>query len=119
MLVNASIHAEDYLLDTSFELTVKGVVKMKIAISLILGSGDNIKEIMKRVDDDVSHMSSLPTCLSTLSQDLKSTKAIMDQVSQVVCLSSLKPIIANRLIEVIRNTRCSMHREPIFPEFTR
>ena len=68
MLVNASIHAEDYLLDTSFELTVKGVVKMKIAISLILGSGDNIKEIMKRVDDDVSHMSSLPTCLSTLAR---------------------------------------------------
>ena len=94
MFANASIHAEDDLLDTSIELTDKGVVlvaKMKIAFSLIPGSDDNIKEFMKRVDDDVNHMSSLPvsSCLSTLGQVLKSTKAIMDKVSQVVHLSSL------------------------------
>ena len=99
MFANGSIHAEDDPLDTSFELTDKGVViaaKMKIAFSLIPGSGDNIKEFMKRFDDDVSHMSSLPvlSSLSTLGQVLKLTKAIMDQFSQVVHLSSLDLIIA-------------------------
>ena len=96
MFANASIHAEDNLLDTSFELTDKGVVlaaKMKIAFSLIPGSGDNNKEFMKRVDDDVSHMSSLPSSLTTLGQVLTSTKAIMDRVSQVVHLSFLTLII--------------------------
>jgi hypothetical protein len=89
MFANASICAEDDLLDTSFELTDNGVVlaaKMKIALSLIPGSGDNIKEFMKRIDDDVSRMSSLPSGLSTLGQVLKSTKVIMDQVSKVVHL---------------------------------
>ena len=66
---------------------------MKIAFSLTPGSGDNIKEFMKRVDDDVSHMSSLPSSLTTLGQVLKSTKAIMDQVSQVVPMSNLNLII--------------------------
>jgi hypothetical protein len=58
MFANASIHAEDDLLDTSLELTDKSVVlaaKMKITFSLIPESGDNIKEFMKRVNDDVSH----------------------------------------------------------------
>ena len=115
---------KDDPLDTSFELTDKGVVlaaKMRIALSLVPGSGDNIKEFMKRVDDDVSHMTSLPfpSSLSTLRQILKSTKAIMDQVSQVVHLSCLNPIIANELMEVIRYTRYSMHRGPLFPFFTR
>ena len=121
---NASIHAEDDsdLPDTSFELTDKGVViaaKMKIAFSLIPGSSDNIiKEFMERVDDDLSRMSSLPvpSSLSTLGQVLKSTKAIMDQFSQVVHISSI--IIANPLIKVIRYTRYSMHRGPLFPVFT-
>ena len=64
---------------------------MKISFSLIPGSDDNIKEFMKRVDDDVSHMNSptLPSSLSTLGQVLKSMKAIMDKVSQVVHLSRL------------------------------
>ena len=64
----------------------EGIVaaKMKIVLSLIPGSGDDIKDFMKRVDDDVSHMSSLPSSLSTIWQILKSTKAIMDRVSQVV-----------------------------------
>ena len=90
-------------------------------MSLVPASGDNIKEFMKKVDDDVSHMSSLsvPSSLSTLGQILKSTKAIMDQVSQVVHLSSLNPIMANELIEVIRHTRYSMHRGLLFPFFTR
>ena len=86
--------AEDDFIDTSFELTDKDVVltaKMKIPFSLIPVSDDNIKEFMKRVDDDISHMKSLsvPSSLSTLGQVLKSTKSIMDQVSQVVHISSL------------------------------
>ena len=96
MFGNASIHAEDNLLDTSFELMDKGVVlsiKMKIAFSLTPGSGDNIKEFMKRVDDNVSRMGSLPSSLTTLGQVLKSTKAIMDRVSQVVHLSNFNTII--------------------------
>ena len=124
MFVNESIHTEDDPLDTSFKLTDKGVVlaaKLRIALSLVPASGDNIKEFMKKVDDDVSHMSSLsdPSSLSTLGQVLKLTKAIMDQVSQVVHLSSLNSIMANELIEVIRHTRYSMHRGPLFPFFTR
>ena len=96
MFANASFLAEDDLLDTGFELTDKGVVlaaKIKIAFSLIPGSGDDIEEFMKRVDDDVSHMSSLPSSLTTLGQVLTSTKAIMDRVSQVVHLSFLTLII--------------------------
>ena len=98
MFANASIHAQDGLLDTSLELTDKGVVleaKMKLTLSLIPGFSDNIKEFMKRVDDDVSDMSSPPSSLSTLGQVLKVTKAIMDQVSQVVHFSSLYLIIVN------------------------
>ena len=116
MFANVCIHAEDDLLDTSIELTDKGVVlaaKMKIAFSLSPGSDE---EFMKRVDDDVGHMSSLPNCLSTLGQVLKSTKTIMDRVSQVVHLLSL---IVNRLINLIRYTRYSMHRGPLCPVFTR
>ena len=94
MFTNASIHAEGGLLDTILELTDICVVlpaKMKITFSLLPGSGDNIKEFMKRVDDDISHMKSLsvPSSLSTLGQVLKSTKAIMDKVSQVVLLPNL------------------------------
>ena len=109
MLIH-SFTLKNEFLDTSFELMDKDVVlaaKIKIAFSLIHESGDNIKEFMKRVDDDVSHMSSLPSSLSTLGQVLKSTKAIMDKVSQVIYLSNL---IVNWLIEVIRYTRYSMHR---------
>ena len=84
----ADIFAEDDFIDASFELTDKGVVltaKIKIAFSLIPVSDDNIKEFMKRVDDDISNMKSLsvPSSLSTLGQVLISTKAIMDQVSKV------------------------------------
>ena len=112
-------HAEVDLLDTSFELMDKGVflaAKMKIAFYLIPGSGDNINEFMKKVDDGVSHMSSLPSSLSTLGQVLKVTKTIMDQVSQVVFKNLL---LVNRLTEVIRPTRFSMHHGPLFPVFTR
>ena len=71
----AYTYAEGDLLDTGFKLTDKGVVlaaKMKMAFSLIPGSGNNINEFMKKVDDDVSHMSSLPSSLSTLGQVLRS-----------------------------------------------
>ena len=104
MLANTCIHAEDDdLLDTSVDLTDKeGILtaKMKIVFSRISGPGDNIEEFMKKVDDDVSLMSSLPSNLSTLGQVLKSTKAIIDKISQVVHLFSI--VIVNRLIYVIR-----------------
>ena len=122
MFANACIHLEDDLLDTSFDLKdKKGILaaKMKIVFFRISGSGDNIEEFMKKVDDDASLMSSQPSNLSTLRQVLKLTKAIMDQFSQVVRLSCLNLIIVNRLIEAIRYTRCSMHRGPLFPLFTR
>ena len=92
MVVNAHIHA---LLDTSFDLTDKeGILaaKMKIVLSRISGPSDNIGAFMKRVDDDVTLMSSLPSNLSTLWQVLKLTKTIMDQFSQVVHLSRLNHI---------------------------
>ena len=94
MFPNASINTKDNLLDTSFELTNKGIVfatKIKIAFSLTPGSGSNNKEFMKKV----GHMSSLPSSLMTLTlgQVLKSTKAIMDRVLQVVHLSNLNLII--------------------------
>ena len=110
------------LLDTSFDLTDKeGILaaKMKITLSRISGSGDNIEDFMKKVDHDVSLMSKLPSNLSTLGQVLKLTQAIMDKFSQVVHLSKFKPHNSNRLIEVIRYTRYSVHRGPFFPVFTR
>ena len=116
------MHAEDYLLDTSFDLTDKNGIhtaKMKIALSQITAASvDNIAEFMKRVDDDTSHMSLPSSSLSTLGQVLKSTKDIMDRFSQVFHLSSLNLIIANQLIE-IRYTRYSMHRGPLSPVFMR
>jgi hypothetical protein len=95
------------------------VAKMKIALSRVSGSGGIIEEFMKKVDNDVSRTSSLPSNLSTLGQVLNLTKAIMDQFSQVVHLSSLNLVILNRLIEMIRYTRYSVHRGPLFPVFTR
>ena len=86
MLVNACIHAEDNSLDTIFDLTdKKGILaaKMKIVLARISGSGDNIEEFMKKVDDDVRLMSAVPSNLSTLVQVLKLTKSIMDQLTQV------------------------------------
>ena len=92
------------------------MAKMKIFLSSNSGSAVNIEEFMKKVDDDVGVMSSLPSNLSTLWQVLKLTKAIMDQFSQVVHFSRLNFII---LIDVIRYTRCSMHRGLSFPVFTK
>jgi hypothetical protein len=120
MFSNACIHAEDDLLDISFDLTDKeGILaaKMKISLSCISRSGVYIEEIMKMVDDhEVALMSRLPNNLTTLGEVLQLTKALMDQFSQVVHLSRLNLIIA--LIEVIRYTRYSMHRGPFFPFFT-
>ena len=89
--------ANDNLLDNSVDLTDReGILaaKMKIVLSPpTSGSDDNIKEFMKKVDDDVSPMSSPPSNLSILGQVLQLTKAIMDKFSQVVHLSSLNLII--------------------------
>ena len=96
MLANTCIHAEDDLLDTSFDLMYEGIfaAKTKIVLFRISGSGDNVEEFMKKVDDDVSLMSTLPNNLSTLGQVLKLTKSIMDQFSQVVTyFSSLNLIV--------------------------
>ena len=124
MFDNACIHTEDNLLDASFDLTdKKGIhaAKIKIVLSGISRSGDSddIAEFMNKVDDDVNRMSSLPNNLSTLGLVLRATKAIMDQFSQVVYFPSLNLIIVYRLIEMIRYTRYSMHRGPLFPVFTR
>jgi hypothetical protein len=59
---------------------------MKILLSRISGSVDNIKEFMKKVDADVSRLSSsdaVSSTISSLGQVLQVTKIIMDQVSQV------------------------------------
>ena len=108
MFANASNHAGDDLLDTTFDLTDKeGILaaKMKIALSRISGSGDNVEEFKRKVQEDVDLMGGLPSNLSTLVQVLDFTKNIMDQFSQVVHLSSLNLTIVNRLIEAIRYTR--------------
>ena len=83
--VGLRIHFEDDLLDTSFDLTDKGILaaKMKIVLSCISRSADEIEEFVKKVDGEVGLMSSLPK-LSTLGHVLKLIKAIMDQSSQVV-----------------------------------
>ena len=59
---------------------------MKILLSRISGSVDNITEFMKKVDADVSRLSRNDAASSTvwaLGQVLQVTKTIMDQVSQV------------------------------------
>ena len=67
--------------------------RMKMILSLIPGSDDNIGKVMKRVNDGVHLMSSVPSNLLTLGQVLKLTKAIMDKSSQVGLFSSLDLII--------------------------
>jgi hypothetical protein len=100
MFDNACMHTEDNLLGTSFDLTDKGgILAAKMKILLSCNSRSDVEEIMKKVA--VGRMGRLPNNLLTLGQILKSTKAIMDQFSQVVHLSSLNFIIVNWLIEVI------------------
>jgi len=93
--------------DSSFLLTDKeGVVaaKMKIVLSRISGSGDNVEEFMKNVDEDVSLMSSLPSNLSTLRQVLKSTKDIMDKISQVHPILNASWTVVSILYQVVQET---------------
>jgi hypothetical protein len=78
------------LSDASFDLMdKKGILlpaKMKIALSRISGSIDNIKEFMDKVDADVRRLPSndaLPSAISTLGKVLQLTKNIMDRLSQV------------------------------------
>ena len=68
---------------------------MKIVLSRISGSCDNMEGFMKMDDEDVGLMSSVPSDfrLSTLGQVLTLTKAIMDRFSQVVHISSLNLLI--------------------------
>ena len=68
---------------------------MKIVLH-ISESVDNIEEFMKKVDDDIDLMSSLPRNLSTLGQVLKLTKNLIDKISQVGHLSSLNLIMTDR-----------------------
>ena len=60
-------------------------VKMKIVLSRISGSVDNIKEFMEKVDADVSRLSSnaVTSTVSTLGQVLELTKTIMDKLTKV------------------------------------
>ena len=78
------------LLDASFDLTdKKGIpvpAKMKILLSRISGSVDNIKEFVEKVDADVRRLPSsaaVPSAFSTLGKVLQLTKKIMDGLSQV------------------------------------
>ena len=59
---------------------------MKIALSPTSESDDDIEEFMKKVDANVSRLSSNDAASSTVSalgQVLQVTKTIMDQISQV------------------------------------
>jgi hypothetical protein len=96
---------------------------MKIVLSCISESVDNIKGFMEKVDTDVSRLSSNDAVLSTfstLAQVLKFTKSIMDQLSKVrherPCIMDL---IVKWLIVVFRHIRYSTHHGPLFPVFTR
>jgi len=61
--------------------------KMKILLSRISGSVDDIKEFMEKVNADVSRLSSnndaVASTVSTLGQVLNLTVTIMDQLSKV------------------------------------
>ena len=62
------------------------LAKMKIVLSRISGSVDDIKEFMEKVDADVSRLSSndaVTSTVSTLGQVLELTKTIMDKLSKV------------------------------------
>src|SRR5258708_40287874 len=64
---------------------------MKIVLSRISGSVDNIKEFMERVDADVSRLSSndaVSNTVSTLGQVLELTKTIMNKLTKVRHLMS-------------------------------
>ena len=99
------------------------LAKMKMVLSRISGSVDNIKEFMEKVDADVCRLPSndaVPSAVSTLGKVLQLTKNIMDQLSQVrhQCLDILT-LILTRPIVVVRYTRYSTHRGPLFLVFTR
>ena len=96
---------------------------MKIVLSPISGSVDHIKGFMEKVDADVLLLPSnnaVPSTVSTLGKVLQLTKSIMDKVSLVrhQCLR-ISALIANWLIMVIRRTRYSTRRGPLFRVFTR
>jgi len=59
--------------------------KMKIVLSRISGSVDDIKGFMEKVDADISRLSSnaVTSTVSTLGQVLELTKTIMDKLTKV------------------------------------
>ena len=76
--------------DTTFPLMDKKgdlvPAKMKIVLSRISGSIDDVKGLMEKVDADVGRLRSndaLTSTVSTLALVLQLTKTIMDKVSQV------------------------------------
>ena len=96
--------------------------KMKIVLSPIPQSEDHIKIFMERVNADVARLPSsdaVKRTVSTLGQVLKITKTIMDQLSKVHYQRRCRSTLVNRLNLLIRHTRYSMHRGPLFPVFTR
>ena len=96
---------------------------MKIVLSPISESDDDIRKFMEEVDADVSRLPSNDTVWSTVStvgQVLQLTKNIMDNVSKVrhycfcrICSHGKSVIIVPRYI------RYSTHRGPLFPDFIR
>ena len=67
---------------------------MKIVLSPLSGSVDEIKEFMEKVDADVSRLSSndaVANTVSTLGQVLELTKTIMDKLTKVRHSMSIDP----------------------------
>ena len=81
---------------------------MKIVLSLISGSSVYIEYFMKKVDDDVYRMSSLPGNLSTLEQVLESTKAIMDHDSSG--LASLPSVPSDNVVSPYASIDENVHQ---------
>jgi len=78
------------LLDACFDLINREILvpaKMKIVLSSISDSLDNVKEVMEKVDADVSRLPSnsaaVTGTVSTLGKVLQLTKNIMDKLAQV------------------------------------
>ena len=93
---------------------------MHIVLPPISGSGDEMKELLDKVDADVRRLSSnnaVSGTVSTLGTVLQLTGAIVDKLSKVrnKCLRR----VVSRLTLIIRHTQYSTHHGPLFPIFTR
>jgi len=94
---------------------------MHFVLPPISGSGDEMKELLDKVDADVrrlsSHSGAVAGTVSTLGIVLQLTKTIVDKLSKVRNKCFRRIVI--RLILVIRHTQYSTHHGPLFPIFTR